>query len=102
MISRLRNVAYSDAQEQDLGGGVDADPEHDADEEHVPGLGGGTRQITAAQRAAFRADLRYWHTAIVVLSPYAPHYADLRNALNQLTGEPARQVQGVLLWDVGK
>jgi hypothetical protein len=63
---------------------------------------GGTRQITAAQRAAFRADLRYWHTAIVVLSPYAPHYDDLRNALNQLTGEPARQVQGVLLWDVGK
>ena len=45
--------------------------------------------------AAFRADLRYWHTAIVVLSPYAPHYDDLRNALNQLTGEPVRQVQGV-------
>jgi hypothetical protein len=63
---------------------------------------GGTRQITAAQRAAFRADLRYWHTAIVVLSPYAPHYDELRSALNQLTGEPARQVQGVLLWDVGK
>jgi hypothetical protein len=63
---------------------------------------GGTRQITAAQRAAFRADLRYWHTAIVVLSPYAPHYDQLRNALNQLTGQPARQVQGVLLWDVGK
>jgi hypothetical protein len=61
---------------------------------------GGTRQITAAQRAAFRADLRYWHTAIVVLSPYAPHYDDLRYALNQLTGQPARQVQGVLLWDV--
>ena len=63
---------------------------------------GGTRQITAAQRAAFRAGLRYWHTAIVVLSPYAPHYDDLRYALNQLTGQPARQVQGVLLWDVGK
>jgi hypothetical protein len=63
---------------------------------------GGTRQITAAQRAAFRADLRYWHTAIVVLSPYAPHYDELRSALDQLTGEPARQVQGVLLWDVGK
>jgi hypothetical protein len=63
---------------------------------------GGTRQITAAQRAAFRADLRYWHTAIVVLSPYAPHYDELRHALDQLTGEPARQVQGVVLWDVGK
>ena len=63
---------------------------------------GGTRQITTAQRAAFRADLRYWHTAIVVLSPYAPHYDELRHALNQLTGQPTRQVQGVLLWDVGK
>ena len=63
---------------------------------------GGTPQITAAQRAAFRADLRYWHTAIVVLSPYAPHYDELRHALDQLTGQPARQAQGVLLWDVGK
>jgi hypothetical protein len=63
---------------------------------------GGTRQITAAQRAAFRADLRYWHTAIVVLSPYVPHYDELRSALDQLAGERARQVQGVLLWDVGK
>jgi hypothetical protein len=61
---------------------------------------GGNRQVTSAQRAAFRADLRYWHTAIVVLSPDAPHYDQLRNALNQLTGEPARQVPGVLLWDV--
>jgi hypothetical protein len=43
------------------------------------------RQITAAQRAAFRADLRYWHTAIVVLSPYAPHYDELRYVLSQLT-----------------
>ncbi len=61
---------------------------------------GGNRQITAAQRAAFRADLRYWHTAIVVLSPHAPHHDELRSALNQLTGQPGRQVQGVLLWDV--
>ncbi|MGH3283417.1 MAG: hypothetical protein ACRDPD_01810 [Streptosporangiaceae bacterium] len=63
---------------------------------------GGTRQVNAAQRAAFRTDLRYWRTAIVVLSPYAPHHDELRYALNQLTGQPARQVQGVLLWDVGK
>ena len=54
---------------------------------------GGTRHVTAAQRAAFRADLRYWHTAIVVLSPYAPHYDQLRNALNQLTG-PAGRFKG--------
>jgi hypothetical protein len=63
---------------------------------------GGTRRITAAQRAAFRADVRYWHAAIVVLSPYAPHHDELRSALNQLTGEPGRQVQGVLVWDAGK
>jgi hypothetical protein len=31
-----------------------------------------------------------------------PHYDELRYALNQLTGQPARQVQGVLLRDVGK
>ena len=61
---------------------------------------GGTRQITAAQRAAFRADLRYWHAAIVVLGPDAPHHDQLRYVLDQLTGQPARQVLGVLLWDV--
>ncbi len=60
----------------------------------------GNRQITDAQRAAFGADLRYWHTAIVVLSPDAPHHDKLRYALNQLTGQPARQVPGLLLWDV--
>ena len=63
---------------------------------------GGTRKITAAQRAAFRADVRYWHTAIVVLSPYAPHHDELRSALDQLAGEPGQPVQGVLVWDVGK
>ena len=56
--------------------------------------------ITGTQRAAFRADLRYWRTAIVVLGPHAPHHAQLRYVLNQLTGQPARQVAGVLLWDV--
>lgn len=57
-------------------------------------------RITAAQRAAFRADVRYWHAAIVVLSPQAPHYDQLRMALNQLTGRLPRQVPGALLWDV--
>jgi hypothetical protein len=60
---------------------------------------GRNRSSTSAQRAAFRADLRYWHTAIVVLGPDAPHHDQLRYALNQLTGHPARQVAGVLLWD---
>jgi hypothetical protein len=62
--------------------------------------GGGNQHITSAQRAAFRRDLRYWHTAIVVLSPDAPNHDQVRDALNQLTGEQARDVSGALLWDV--
>ena len=61
---------------------------------------GASTRITAAQRAAFRADVRYWHAAIVVLSPAAPHYEQLRNVLDRLTGRLARQVPGALLWDV--
>ena len=61
---------------------------------------GASTRITAAQRAAFRADLRYWHAVIVVLSPAAPHYDQLRNVLDQLTGRLPRQVPGALLWDV--
>ena len=61
---------------------------------------GASTRITAAQRAAFRADVRYWHAAIVVLGPAAPHYEQLRNVLDRLTGRLARQVPGALLWDV--
>jgi len=61
---------------------------------------GASTQITAAQRAAFRADVRYWHVAIVVLGPHAPRHDQLRYVLDQLTGQPARQVPGALLWDV--
>jgi hypothetical protein len=61
---------------------------------------GASTRITAAQRAAFRADIRYWDAAIVVLSPRAPHYDQLRRVLDQLTGQPARQVPGALVWDV--
>jgi hypothetical protein len=61
---------------------------------------GASTRITAAQRATFRADLRYWDAAIVVLSPQAPHYDQLRTVLDRLTGEAARQVPGAVLWDV--
>jgi hypothetical protein len=61
---------------------------------------GASTRITAAQRVTFRADLRYWDAAIVVLSPQAPHYDQLRTVLDRLTGKPARQVPGALLWDV--
>ena len=58
------------------------------------------QQITSAERAAFRADMAYWDTAIVVLTPDAERHDQLRRAFDQLTGHPARQVGGVLLWDV--
>ncbi len=61
---------------------------------------GASTRITAAQRAAFRADVQYWDAAIVVLSPRAPHYDQLRRVMNQLTGQPARQVPGAVVWDV--
>ena len=61
---------------------------------------GASTRITAAQQTAFRADLRYWHAAIVVLSPAAPHYDQLRNVIDQLAGRLPRQVPGALLWDV--
>ena len=65
-------------------------------------LYGASTRITAAQRADFRADLRYWHAAIVILSPQAPHYNQLRYVLRQLTGQQAQQVPGALLWDVSR
>jgi hypothetical protein len=56
--------------------------------------------ITAADRAAFRADLRYWHTAIVVLAPDTTRHDQLERALDQLTGHQAQAAGGVLLWNV--
>ena len=61
---------------------------------------GASSHITKTQQAAFRADLRYWRTAIVILGPDARHHARLKYVLDQLTGQPARPVPGVLLWDV--
>jgi len=61
---------------------------------------GQNSRITGALRAAFRADLRYWDTAIIVLTPQAPRHDQLLRALDQLTGQPARPVPGALLWDV--
>ena len=61
-----------------------------------------TVEEALADRLGWMSAFSTAEAAIVVLGPYAPHYDELRNALNQLTGEPARQVQGVLLWDVGK
>ncbi len=60
---------------------------------------GAVPPIGPAEQAQARADLRFWHTAIIVLAPDAPHHDELRDTLDQLVG-PAQEVDDVLLWDV--
>ena len=55
--------------------------------------------IGPAQQAQARADVQYWHAAIVVLAADAPHHDDLKATLDQLY-EPGQQVDDVWLWDV--
>jgi hypothetical protein len=62
-------------------------------------LGGGVPQIGDVQRANLVADARYWHLAIIVLAPGAPHGQDLYTTLGQLVG-PGRRVDDVWIWDV--
>ncbi|MFF2557493.1 glycosyl transferase [Nocardia sp. NPDC058058] len=45
------------------------------------------------------ADLRFWHADVVVLPP-TRHADALRRAVDELLGVPAREVDGVWLWDV--
>jgi hypothetical protein len=49
--------------------------------------------------ALFRADLRLWHAAVLVLSPTQAHAASLRQTVEQFLG-PAQEVDDVWLWDV--
>ncbi|MER7273035.1 hypothetical protein ABT369_01125 [Dactylosporangium sp. NPDC000244] len=56
------------------------------------------RPVTDADRAAARADLAHWRTAIV-LAPPGPAYAAQRRLLDDLFG-PGRLIGGVWLWDV--
>jgi hypothetical protein len=59
---------------------------------------GAPRPVTAADRAEARADLAYWHTAIILAAP-DPAYAAQRTLLTDLFG-PGRFTGGVWLWDV--
>jgi hypothetical protein len=54
--------------------------------------------ITAADRAAFAADLRFWRAGVVVLVPHARNEAQLRATLGELFGRPPQRIGGVDLW----
>jgi hypothetical protein len=88
-----------------LGPDADGKGRYGAQERPTAGLltsvayDGGVPGIGPAERAQARADLRFWHTAIIVLAADAPHHDDLAATLDQLVG-PGRQVDDVLLWDL--
>jgi len=56
--------------------------------------------ITDAVRAAARADLRYWHAAIMLLVPPQRNQDRLRTWVTELVGFPPQWINGVWLWDV--
>ncbi len=45
-------------------------------------------------------DLKYWHTAIIVLAPGVSNYEASKDAITRLLGIPGKQVDDVWLWDV--
>jgi hypothetical protein len=55
--------------------------------------------ITAADRAQFREDLRYWHTAVILFLPGKNATPSLRLTVEQLVGRPPQQVGTVYIWD---
>lgn len=59
---------------------------------------GDVPRFTTAQRQAFAEDLRFWRAAALVVPVGVRHEAALRRALDALTGEPGRLVEGVWLW----
>jgi hypothetical protein len=60
---------------------------------------GGTPAIGDAERAQAAQDVRYWHTAIVILADGTAHYDELSVTLTGLFGAGVR-VDDVMLWDV--
>lgn len=57
-------------------------------------------EITPADRTAAVADLRYWHAAIVVLTPRQPYEQALSDVTSDLLGMQPRLVDGLWVWDV--
>ncbi len=57
-------------------------------------------QLSPADRALVRDELRYWRTSVVVLPLDHPRYARLRATVAAILGDPGRQVGDVWLWDI--
>jgi hypothetical protein len=56
-------------------------------------------ELTDADRDRAREDLKYWHTAIIILRPAADVPEALIQTVNALVGQ-GQYVGGVWLWDV--
>jgi hypothetical protein len=57
-------------------------------------------RVGPADRAAALDDLRYWHAAVVVLTPRQPYEPVLREVTSDLLGTQPRLVDGLWVWDV--
>jgi hypothetical protein len=55
--------------------------------------------ITDADRAQFRDDLRFWHTAVILFRPGQNATPSLRLTVEQLVGKPPQQIGTVDIWD---
>jgi len=55
---------------------------------------------TAYWQAQAIADLSYWHTSIIVLSPDQPNATEVHSTLDTLLGRPGLAVDDVWVWDV--
>ncbi|MBO0870406.1 MAG: hypothetical protein J2P15_17770, partial [Micromonosporaceae bacterium] len=62
--------------------------------------GGSAPPFTRSERAGARADLRYWHAAIVILAPPQHNEQMLRRRTSELLGFGPTWTGGVWLWDV--
>src|SRR5262249_291424 len=60
---------------------------------------GRTPSVTNADRAQFREDVRYWHTAVIVFLPGTNATPALRSTVEQLIGRPPQQQGTVYIWD---
>jgi hypothetical protein len=60
-------------------------------------VGNGAPVLTPDLRARMVDDLRYWHTSVVVVGPWA-HDDEAAQFLADLLGRPPQQDQGVRVW----
>ena len=71
-------------------------------EQVLASVGGGVWTMPPADtdyyRGFARCDLRYWHTALIVLVPGVAHYDEALDTVERLLG-PGRKVDDVVLWD---